>query len=98
MLQGCWTRLKVAAMRRIEYTWPEPESLFLGDGAFKEGLRPAPPPVNDEARQMYLRRYLNFFPSQGLNGLRMVFFQHSAVGRDRLVDLFRELGSVEAIF
>ena len=83
----------VARVRHIEYARPHGDSLFKDDGTFKEGLRPALPPVNDEARQMYLRRYLDFFPPQGLKGLRIVFFQHSAVGRDLLVELFRELGS-----
>jgi phosphomannomutase len=83
----------VARVRHMEYARPHGDSLFKDDGTFKEGLRPALPPVNDEARQMYLRRYLDFFPPQGLKGLRIVFFQHSAVGRDLLVELFRELGS-----
>ena len=83
----------VAAVRRDEYTRPGSESLFRDDGTFKEGERPELPPVNDEARQMYVRRYLDFFPPQGLKGLRMVFFQHTAVGRDLLADLFRLMGA-----
>jgi phosphomannomutase len=83
----------VAAVRRVEYTRPEPKSLFRDDGSFIEGERPELPPVNDEARQMYMRRYLDFFPPRGLKGLRMVFFQHTAVGRDLLVDLFRLMGA-----
>jgi phosphomannomutase len=83
----------VAAVRRTEYTRPEPDSLFRDDGTFKGGGRLVLPPVNDEARQMYIRRYLDFFPPQGLKGLRIVFFQHTAVGRDLLVELLRKLGA-----
>jgi mannose-6-phosphate isomerase class I len=81
----------VAAVRRIEYTRPEPESLFQDDGEFKTGERPSLPPINENAVQAYLRRYMDFFPPQGLKGQRILFFQHTAVGRDLLLELFREL-------
>ena len=83
----------VAAVRRAEYARPEAESLFQDDGAFKAGERPELPPVNDGARQLYMRRYLDFFPPQGLQGQKIVFFQHTAVGRDLLVELFEKLGA-----
>jgi len=83
----------VAAVRRVEYTRPEPESLFQDDGAFKTGEKPSLPPINENAVQAYLRRYIDFFPPQGLKGQRLLFFQHTAVGRDLLVELFRELGA-----
>lgn len=83
----------VAAVRLTEYTRQEPESLFQNDGSFKEGLRPAMPPVNDDARQMYISRYLDFFPQQGLKGLRLVVFQHTAVGRELVVELLRKMGA-----
>jgi len=83
----------VARVRHTEYARPEGDSLFMDDATFKKGLRSRLPPVNDEARQYYLGRYLDFFPPQGLKGLRIVFFQHSAVGRDLLVELLRELGA-----
>lgn len=83
----------VAAVRHIEYTRPEPESLFRDDGEFKTGKRPSLPPINENAVQAYLRRYIDFFPPQGLKGQRILFFQHTAVGRDLLVELFRDLGA-----
>lgn len=83
----------VAAVRLTEYSRPGAESFFQDNGVFKEGLRPALPPVNDAARQMYLSRYLDFFPQQGLEGRRIVFFQHTAVGRDLLVELFEKMGA-----
>lgn len=83
----------VARLRHTEYARPDRDSLFQDDAIFKKGLRPTLPPVNDAARHDYLRRYLDFFPAYGLRGLRVVFFQHSAVGRDLLVELLRQLGA-----
>ena len=82
----------VARVRKREYDRPVGESLFDDDGMFRPGVRPALPPVNDDARRAYLRRYTDFFPPRALEGKRIIFFQHSAVGRDLLADLLRELG------
>lgn len=83
----------VARARRAEYCRAEQASLFQDDGMFKERETRLLPPVTEVAQQEYLRRYLDFFPPQGLRGQRILFFQHSAVGRDLLVGLFRELGA-----
>jgi phosphomannomutase len=83
----------VEAVRRTEYERPESASLFADDGMFRPGESRPLPPVNEDARRVYLRRYLNFFPPGGLAGTRIVFFQHSAVGRDLFVELLRELGA-----
>jgi phosphomannomutase len=83
----------VAAMRRAEYARPDAASLFADDGMFKpDACRPLPP-MNDEARAAYLRRYLDFFPANGLAGKRIVYFQHSAVGRDLFVELLEAFGA-----
>jgi phosphomannomutase len=83
----------VAAVRRAEYERPESESPFGDDGMFRSGESRPLPAVNEDAQRVYLRRYLDFFPEGGLAGKRIVLFQHSAVGRDLLVDLLRELGA-----
>ena len=82
----------VAEVRKQEYETPVGESLFDDEGMFNEGVNPLPP-VNERAREAYLERYLEFFPTKGLQEKRIVFFQHSAVGRDLLVDLMQELGA-----
>ncbi len=79
--------------RRREYEKPTEDSLFDDDGMFRSGAAQDLPPLNDEARKAYLKRHLDFFPPGALAGKRIVFFQHSAVGRDLLVELFRELGA-----
>jgi phosphomannomutase len=42
---------------------------------------------------MYIQRYLNFFPSACLDGLKIGIYQHSAVGRDLLVEIVSNLGA-----
>jgi phosphomannomutase len=44
-------------------------------------------------REAYIGRYLDFFPEDALSGKRIVFYQHSAVGRDLLVELLKNLGA-----
>ncbi|MHC4127019.1 MAG: phosphohexomutase domain-containing protein, partial [Planctomycetota bacterium] len=83
----------VAAVRRTEYERPEGASLFGDDGMFRPGESRPLPAVNEDAQRVYLRRYLDFFPQRGLAGTRIVFFQHSAVGRDMFVELLRALGA-----
>jgi phosphomannomutase len=54
------------------------------------------PPESSEAAHAYLSRYLDFFRPATLEGLKVLVYQHSAVGRDLLVDLLRQFG-VEVI-
>ena len=67
------------------------DTLFGDDGYFKA---PHPlPAVDDGAKAAYVARYLDFFPEDALGGLRLGVYQHSAVGRDVLVDIFEGLGA-----
>ena len=45
------------------------------------------------ATENYIRRYLDFFGSDVLKGLRIGVYQHSAVGRDVLVKILSGLGA-----
>jgi len=83
----------VDQIRRQEYSKSSSDSLFKDNGMFKDGQRPALPPVDDEGCKAYADRYLNFFTPSALIGKRIVFYQHSAVGRDLLVDIFQQLGA-----
>lgn len=51
------------------------------------------PPVNAGPRNNYLMRYLNTFPANFLAGQRIGLYQHSAVGRDILAEIFSGLGA-----
>ncbi|MDF7825215.1 phosphomannomutase [Pontiellaceae bacterium B12227] len=62
------------------------ESIF-GDEGF------ALPEVNIDARIDYVRRYLNAFPDDCLKGQKIGIYQHSAVGRDVLIEIFSGLGA-----
>jgi phosphomannomutase len=83
----------VARVRRKEYGKPVEESLFDDQGMFRPGNASPLPPINENAQKAYLKRYTDFLPPRALEGKRIVFFQHSAVGRDLLTDLLRELGA-----
>ncbi len=62
------------------------ESIFrAGDFALPE--------VNIDARIDYVNRYLRTFPSDCLKGKKVGIYQHSAVGRDVLIEIFSGLGA-----
>jgi phosphomannomutase len=66
-------------------------SLFDAAGFF---TAPKPAPlVSPEAGEAYVNRYLMVFPADALKGLRIAVYQHSAVGRDVLVDILAGLGA-----
>ena len=48
---------------------------------------------NSSAKDSYLDRYRRFFPANCLEGLRIGVYQHTAVARDILVELFGSLGA-----
>ena len=81
----------VARVRESEYRKKPEESPFDDDGMLKEPE--TLPPVNGEARELYVRRYLDFFPEGRLGGRLVIVFQHSAVGRDLLVEILTRLGA-----
>lgn len=82
---------RVAGWRTKIYAQPLAESLFAADGHFKNAT--PLPPVNEAGRAAYLRRFTDFFAGQTLRGLRLVVYQHSAVGRDLLAEALRALGA-----
>ena len=83
---------RVQEVRERLYDSPVAGSPFGPDGQFSSGHRELPP-VNGAAEQHYINRYLGFFGGQTLQGLRVLVYQHSAVGRDLLPRILRELGA-----
>lgn len=66
------------------------ESLFDADGMLLA------PPVLDapvDVGTAYVARYADFFGAEPLKGLKLGVYQHSAVGRDIVVDVVRALGA-----
>lgn len=61
-----------------------------------EGLLDTPfemPAEDDTAARAYVARTLNVFPSDCLSGKKIGIYQHSAVGREVLVEIFSGLGA-----
>ncbi len=83
---------RVEQVRRRLYDQAAGESMFGADGRFKDGHRELLP-VDPAAREAYIRRYTDFFAGKSLKGMRLLAYQHSAVGRDLLVELLRRLGA-----
>ncbi|MFI5212563.1 MAG: phosphomannomutase [Candidatus Saccharimonadales bacterium] len=51
------------------------------------------PCINEAAAVSYQERYKSVFDDQPLTGKQVVVYQHSAVGRDMIVDLLTQLGA-----
>jgi phosphomannomutase len=82
----------VARVREDLYSRAFGKSPFDESGMLKGGHRDLKPAI-DDARRAYIDRYLRFFEGKSLAGRNLMVYQHSAVGRDLLVDLLRELGA-----
>jgi phosphomannomutase len=82
----------VAAVRQRLYDEPFGRSQFDAKGMLRDGHRELPRPF-DVGGQSYLDRYSSFFPPKGLKGLRLLVYEHSAVGRDLLFELLTRFGA-----
>jgi phosphomannomutase len=58
-----------------------------------EILRPVLPEQNLKASQLYIDRYLNFFPLRCLSGMKLGFYEHSSVARELLTKILEGLGA-----
>jgi phosphomannomutase len=82
---------EVEQVRIEEYSRTATSSAFDAFGMLKRS--PDLPPLVRGAEDAYVHRYLNSFTRNGLSGLRVLVYQHSAVGRDILPHILRELGA-----
>ena len=82
----------VRLVRKRLYEQPWDQSLFDARGMLKSGSQ-ALPPEQGEARAAYIDRFAGFFAGCTLNGKRILVYQHSAVGRDLLVEILERLGA-----
>ena len=83
---------RVARVRATIYDQPYDASPFDARGRFKSGHRELPPEQGG-ARDEYVARYTDFFAGRPLAGMRVLCYQHSAVGRDILVEILERLGA-----
>jgi phosphomannomutase len=80
----------VAAVREEVYE-ADAETIGFGpDGQLKS--QPKLPPIDNGADELYHRRYADVFGG-AFKGKKIVFYQHSSVGRDSLVKLLEALGA-----
>lgn len=54
---------------------------------------PQLPPIEAGAQQVYVRRYVDFFGAQALQGLRVAVYEHSSAARDVLRSILEALGA-----
>jgi phosphomannomutase len=83
---------RAAAVRTQIENQPAAAAPFDSLGNLKPAAAPLPA-ADWAARDAYLERYLDFFPPQMLSGKRILVYQHSAVGRDLLVELLQKFGA-----
>ena len=82
---------EVERVRAEEYARSATETLFDALGMLKRA--PDLPVLDGAAEAAYVRRYVSCFDRDSLSGMRVLVYQHSAVGRDLLPRVFRELGA-----
>ena len=83
----------VARTREAEYSRSWNETIFKRDGIFEAGEQPELGLLNTQAERMYVQRYLDVFPSDCLDGVTIVLYEHSTVGRDLMREIFEKLGA-----
>jgi phosphomannomutase len=83
---------RVKQVRKRLYEQPWDQSRFDQRGMFKSGHQ-ALPVENSDAREAYITRFTNFFAGSSLQGRRILVYQHSAVGRELLVEILERLGA-----
>jgi len=84
--------LKVAEVRARVYGQAFSGCLFDEEGMFRAGHQDLPD-LSQAGAQDYVRRYVDFFGAGALAGIRLLMYQHSAVGRDLIVEILREVGA-----
>src|SRR3984957_707659 len=83
---------RVRLVRKRLYEQPWDQSRFDQRGMLKSGHQ-ALPEEQGEARVAYLERFTRFFAGSSLKNKRILVYQHSAVGRDLLVEILQQLGA-----
>ncbi|MFN3918846.1 MAG: hypothetical protein ACK4JF_00970 [Methylohalobius sp.] len=83
----------VELFRAQEYSRSAEESKFAPDGSLKPQFRLRLPKVNLKLAESYRDRYRAAFAADSLKGLRVLFFEYSAAGRDLLPKILMDAGA-----
>ncbi|HBT78361.1 MAG TPA: phosphomannomutase [Planctomycetaceae bacterium] len=77
-----------------EQTVTVPDELFDSSGVLSaEETAKSVASDGGEAKRLYIDRFVRALPSDFLAGFRIGFYEHSAVGRDLLCELYTKLGA-----
>jgi phosphomannomutase len=82
----------VERVRERVYLQPVEESPFDESGRFKTGHRELRQ-VLEDGKAAYVRRYVEFAGNAALKGLKLLFYQHSAVGHELVPEILQALGA-----
>jgi len=69
------------------------KEIFDRNGMLPPDSSPEPAAVDPGAERVYADRFFRFFPGDFLQGKRVGFYQHSAVGRELLPGILERLGA-----
>jgi len=83
---------QVRKVRQSLYDQPRDQSRFDERGFFKTGHQDLPT-EQLEARAAWIGRFTSFFKGASLAGKRLLVYQHSAVGRDMLVEVLDRMNA-----
>jgi phosphomannomutase len=83
---------RVQMVRQRLYSQDRDVSPFNERGMFKTGHQELPA-EHPEARAAWIERFTGFFRGASLGGSRILVYQHSAVGRDVLVDILERMNA-----
>jgi phosphomannomutase len=81
----------VAGVRLQAYEHDSVQAVFDENGMLR--IPPELPEATPSARDLYIQRYTSVFGPTTFAGKEIVFYQHSAVGRDLLVEILQKLGA-----
>lgn len=82
----------VEVIRKLLLEQPFTQSIFNEQGMLRNADSPLVAPMPD-GKTEYIQRYLEFFRGDTLHGVKLLVYQHSAVGRDLVVELLQALGA-----
>ncbi len=82
---------EVLGVREEEYARTAASSAFSSRGMLKEPV--SLPAIDRAAEEAYVRRYVEGFGRDGLRGESVLVYEHSAVGRETVARILRELGA-----
>lgn len=82
----------VEVARKELLAQPFEQSLFNEQGMLRAATSTLETPI-PEGKSEYIQRYLDFFKGDTLKGMKLLVYQHSAVGRDLIVELLELLGA-----